>query len=51
MKFDDLKISTKVMMPAIVLAVVALACVGAGVWQVKTVEKAAQVLVDQRAPN
>ncbi len=51
MKFDDLKISTKVMMPAIVLAIVALACVGAGVWQVKTVEKAAQVLVDQRAPT
>jgi methyl-accepting chemotaxis protein len=51
MKFDDLKISTKVMAPAIVLAVVALACVGAGVWQVKKVEKAAQVLVDQRAPT
>jgi methyl-accepting chemotaxis protein len=51
MKFDDLKISTKVMMPAIVLAVVALACVGAGVWQVKKVERAAQVLVDQRAPT
>jgi methyl-accepting chemotaxis protein len=50
MKFDDLKIATKVMMPAIVLAVVALACVGVGVWQVKRVEHAAQVLVDQRAP-
>jgi methyl-accepting chemotaxis protein len=51
MKLDDLKISIKVMMPAIVLAVVALACVGVGVWQVKQVERAAQVLVDQRAPT
>jgi TM2 domain-containing membrane protein YozV len=51
MKFDDLKISTKVMAPAILLAVVAIACVGAGVWQVKRVEKAAQILVSQRAPT
>jgi methyl-accepting chemotaxis protein len=51
MKFDNLKISTKVMAPAIVLAFVALACVGAGVWQVKQVEKAAQILVDLRAPT
>ena len=51
MKFDDLKISTKVMAPAIALAVVALACIGVGVWQVKSVEKAAQILVDQRAPS
>jgi methyl-accepting chemotaxis protein len=51
MKFDDLKISTKVMTPAIVLALVALACVGAGVWKVKTVERAAQALVDERAPT
>jgi methyl-accepting chemotaxis protein len=51
MKFDDLKISTKVMAPAIVLALVALACVGAGVWQAKRIEAAAQTLVDQRAPT
>jgi methyl-accepting chemotaxis protein len=51
MKFDDLKIATKVMMPAIVLTFVALSCVGVGVWQAKKIEKAAQILVSARAPT
>jgi hypothetical protein len=32
MRLDDLKISTKVMIPAIVLAIVALASVAMGTW-------------------
>ncbi|MGR4864994.1 HAMP domain-containing protein, partial [Caulobacter sp. LARHSG274] len=51
MKFDDLKISTKVLTPAIVLTTVALACVGVGVWQSKKIEAATRVLVEQRAPT
>ncbi len=51
MKLDDLKISTKVMMPAIVLALVALISVGVGVWQSKKIEASEQVLVDLRAPT
>ncbi len=50
MKFDDLKISTKVAMPAIILTVVALAITGVGAWQAKVSEAATRVLVEQRAP-
>ncbi|WP_421739464.1 methyl-accepting chemotaxis protein [Caulobacter sp.] len=50
MKFDDLKISTKVALPAVILTVVALAIVGMGAWQAKKSEAATQVLVEQRAP-
>ncbi|WP_419319821.1 methyl-accepting chemotaxis protein [Caulobacter sp. ErkDOM-E] len=50
MKFDDLKISTKVAMPAVVLTVVALAIVGMGAWQAKQAEVATRVLVEERAP-
>jgi methyl-accepting chemotaxis protein len=50
MKFDDLKISTKVALPAVILTVVALAIVGMGVWQSYKSEAATKVLVEQRAP-
>ena len=50
MKFDDLKISTKVALPAIVLTVVALAITGLGAWQARVSEAATKVLVEQRAP-
>jgi methyl-accepting chemotaxis protein len=50
MKFDDLKISTKVALPAIVLTVVALAITGVGAWQARVSEAATRVLVEQRAP-
>jgi methyl-accepting chemotaxis protein len=50
MKFDDLKISTKVALPAIVLTVVALAITGVGAWEAWTSKAATQVLVEQRAP-
>jgi methyl-accepting chemotaxis protein len=50
MKFDDLKISTKVALPAVILTVVALAITGVGAWQAKVSEAATKVLVEQRAP-
>jgi methyl-accepting chemotaxis protein len=50
MKFDDLKISTKVALPAIVLTVVALVIVAMGAIQSKRVEASTKVLVEQRAP-
>ncbi|CAN5343879.1 methyl-accepting chemotaxis protein [soil metagenome] len=50
MKFDDLKISTKVALPAIVLTVVALSITGVSAWQARVSEAATKVLVDQRAP-
>ena len=50
MKFDDLKISTKVALPAVILTVVALAITGTGAWQSKISEAATKVLVEQRAP-
>ncbi|PIC01614.1 methyl-accepting chemotaxis protein [Caulobacter sp. X] len=50
MKFDDLKISTKVALPAVILTVVALAIVGMGAWQARQAEQATRVLVEQRAP-
>ncbi len=50
MKFDDLKISTKVALPAVILTVVALAITGIAAWQSKVSEAATKVLVEQRAP-
>ena len=50
MKFDDLKISTKVALPAFILTVVAVAIVGMGAWQAKQAETATQVLIEQRSP-
>ncbi|WP_165184241.1 methyl-accepting chemotaxis protein [Caulobacter soli] len=50
MKFDDLKISTKVALPAIILTVVALSITAVGAWQSKVSEAATKVLVEQRAP-
>ncbi|EJL36058.1 methyl-accepting chemotaxis protein [Caulobacter sp. AP07] len=51
MKFDDLKISTKVALPAIILTIVALAITGVGAWQARVSEAATKVLVEQRAPS
>ncbi len=50
MKFDDLKISTKVALPAVILTIVALAIIGLGAWQARNSEAATKVLVEQRAP-
>ncbi|MDI1365111.1 MAG: methyl-accepting chemotaxis protein, partial [bacterium] len=50
MNFDDLKISTKVALPAIILTVVALAIVGMGAWQSQKSEASTKVLVENRAP-
>ena len=50
MKFDDLKISTKVALPAVILTVVALSITAVGAWQSKVSEAATKVLVEQRAP-
>ena len=50
MKFDDLKISTKVALPAVILAVIALVIVGLGAWQSRKVEADTRILVEQRAP-
>jgi methyl-accepting chemotaxis protein len=50
MKFDDLKISTKVALPAVILTVVALAIMAMGAWQAKTAEAATRVIVEHRAP-
>ncbi len=50
MKFDDLKISTKVALPAVILTVVALAIVGMGAWQSQQAQADTRVLVENRAP-
>ena len=50
MKFDDLKISTKVALPAILLTVVALVIVGMGAMQARKVETNTKILVESRAP-
>ena len=50
MTFDDLKISTKVALPAIILALVALAIVGMGAWQARKAELNTTMLVEHRAP-
>ncbi|WP_156402296.1 HAMP domain-containing protein, partial [Caulobacter sp. Root1472] len=51
MRLDDLKISAKVMLPAIVLALVALASVAMGTWQASRIEKSQEILVEERAPT
>ncbi|MBW8859011.1 MAG: HAMP domain-containing protein, partial [Caulobacter sp.] len=51
MRLDDLKISAKVMLPAVLLALVALASVGMGSWQAGRIEKSQELLVEQRAPT
>jgi methyl-accepting chemotaxis protein len=50
MKFDDLKISTKVALPAIILTLIALVIVGLGAVQSRKIEANTKVLVEQRAP-
>ncbi len=50
MKLDDLKISTKVALPAVILTVVALVIVGMAAMQARKVEATTRVLVQERAP-
>jgi methyl-accepting chemotaxis protein len=50
MGLDDLKISTKVLLPAAILAVAVLGCTGMGVWQQKSLQDATRVLVEHRSP-
>ncbi|PVM85466.1 methyl-accepting chemotaxis protein [Caulobacter endophyticus] len=50
MKLDDLKIASKVALPAVVLGVAVLACTGLGVWQQKSLDAATSRLVEHRAP-
>ena len=49
-KLDDLKISSKVLLPAAVLAAATVACAGLGVWQQKRAEAATEQLVAHRSP-
>jgi len=51
MKFDDLKISTKVALPAVILTVVALAIVGLGAWEARKIENDLQELAEHRSPT
>ena len=50
MKFDDLKISTKVALPAVILTLIAVVIVGLGALQARKVEVNTKILVEQRAP-
>ncbi|ALL14659.1 methyl-accepting chemotaxis protein [Caulobacter henricii] len=50
MNIDDLKISTKVALPAVILTVVALSIVGMGAWQAQKAEESKRILVEERAP-
>ncbi len=50
MGLDDLKISTKVLLPAAILAVAVLGCTGMGVWQEKSLQDATRILVEHRSP-
>jgi methyl-accepting chemotaxis protein len=50
MGLDDLKISTKVLLPSAVLAVAVLGCTGMGVWQQKSLQDATRILVEHRSP-
>ena len=50
MKFDDLKISTKVALPAFILTLIAVVIVGLGALQARKVEVNTKILVEQRAP-
>jgi methyl-accepting chemotaxis protein len=49
-KLDDLKISSKVLLPAIVLAAATIACAGLGVSQQKQADAATEQLVAHRSP-
>ncbi|MDR6624603.1 methyl-accepting chemotaxis protein [Caulobacter segnis] len=50
MKFDDLKISTKVALPAVILTLVAMAIVGLGAWEAQRIEADLKLLAEQRSP-
>ncbi|AYV48471.1 methyl-accepting chemotaxis protein [Caulobacter flavus] len=50
MKLDDLKIASKVALPAVVLGAAVLGCTGLGVWQQKSLDAATSRLVEHRAP-
>ena len=50
MKLHDLRISTKVALPTFILALVALACTGIGVWQTEQVQAASRTMMQQRLP-
>jgi methyl-accepting chemotaxis protein len=50
MGLDDLRISTKVLLPAAILAVAVLGCTGMGVWQQKSLQDATRILVEHRSP-
>ena len=50
MKFDDLKISTKVALPAVILTLVALVILGLAAMQSLKAEANTKILVEQRAP-
>jgi methyl-accepting chemotaxis protein len=50
MGLDDLKISTKVLLPAAILAIAVLGCTGMGVWQEKSLQDATRILVEHRSP-
>ncbi len=47
---DNLKISTKVALPAIILSLIAVAILGHGAWTSSRIEHETKILVDQRAP-
>jgi methyl-accepting chemotaxis protein len=51
MKFDDLKISTKVTLPAVILTLVAMAIVGLGAWEAQRIESDLKLLAEHRAPT
>ncbi|ADG12220.1 methyl-accepting chemotaxis protein [Caulobacter segnis] len=51
MKFDDLKISTKVALPAVILTLVALAIVGLGAWEANRIESDLRLLAEHRGPT
>ncbi|MDB5457793.1 MAG: methyl-accepting chemotaxis sensory transducer [Caulobacter sp.] len=50
LKLDDLKISVKVALPAVILTVVALAIAGMGAMQMRNTEISTKLLIEQRAP-
>jgi methyl-accepting chemotaxis protein len=50
MGLDDLKISTKVVLPAAILAVAVMGCTGMAVWQQKSLQAATATLVEHRSP-
>jgi methyl-accepting chemotaxis protein len=50
MSLDNLRVSTKVLLPSVVLAIVALVCTGLGVWQGQRTQAAMAELVEKRNP-